>query len=232
MKITPMDTFTIEHGGACDFGETMDILRCNGFLVDDFMKLYPYAKYIFIGSMGMGLVNSKTNIHYTPAEFRAKYGDVLTPIYPFELVGEAFQHGGKWLRYVDSSKPMILDGIKLIGGNYNGPEIAWMFECIAIVDDINPFITRGMPYRFAWAEVDQPEPKTITRPMNAQEIRDLMIKTPWVKFGEKDLRLNSLVERDHDGQIRIGGYSLFRLSYAWSSAAIEWIPFTVTEVIK
>lgn len=150
--------------------------------------------------------------------------------YPFELVGPVIEHNGKLLRAIDPSKPMILDGVRCFANDDNVTSEASCSKLFAITKSNYPFSTSGAVYAYAWVEVDAPEPKSVTRPMTAEEI--VALGPIWMSIAGEDGMFFGETLHVCCGNLSFKGRFISGCKYAKSSTATEWLKFEVTEVVK
>jgi hypothetical protein len=249
MKIDKTQPFTVDRGTDAELEKTWNIIKENGirFLTKhgppfpEWIRSYfPHEqRFEFDGNEFYSCRSSKNNgIHYTPSEFHAKYGSKFD--YPFELIGPVIELNGKYMRAVDSSKPMVLDGVKCYASDCNYPDHI-VYTLFAITKSNHPFCTTSGGWCSAWVEVDAPDLKVFTRLMTADEI--VALGAIWVKGKNSDIKsFNCQITFDQfDGCIcftRLNSFGCIdRIKicdaiYSKSSTATNWLKFEVTEVVK
>lgn len=177
-KIQPTDRFSVERGTDDELRRTLEIFERNGIKPHDYYDPSNYKLVSYPLSNTTAYPESYTkyiagndeprigDIHYTPSEFHAKYG---SRVYPFDLVGDAIQHDGKWWKRVSSEKGWIdEDGIQCIASSSDIADLQYTRRHLLFAihpkkcASSYPFVCDGNIHNYAWVEVDPPEPQVET----------------------------------------------------------------------
>jgi hypothetical protein len=153
--------------------------------------------------------------------------------YPFELVGDAVYLNGLWLKEISTEKEVVFDkmAVYVTDSLSNDTKLIDRAYLRAVLKLMRPFVCFDRSFRKAWVEVDPPEPKTITRPMNADEVATL--GAIWIRLsGSNEKLFMNTMTLERNGEISFSGRLISHWFYAYSSTSTEWLPFTITEVVK
>lgn len=238
-RISVAESFSVDRGSEEQLKETLRIFHengirwCNGDKANEWDNLVPSGStinyYLLENRIYVSQDGMEQEIHHTPEEFYSKYGRGFC--YPFGVVGSMIERKGRYYKELDPSKTMILDRpYKCFIGVAGHP--FFVRDLLAIISNSdNPFVTERSSSSKAWVEVDPPEPKTLARPMNADEVAAL--GPIWVNNGQGvGIFFGATLQLDVNGDISFGGRLISHCLYAKSAIATAWLPFTVAEVVR
>lgn len=243
-KIDKTQPFSVDCGTDEELNKTLQIFEDNGITwlqgnqaTSPRMSPYKNILYDFHGLNVASLMFNGNNraTHYTPEEFHTKYGPKFE--YPFELVGEVVEYADRFWKSIDNEKSWIANNFSE-AQHVRVSHISIKESCCHVLNSIfskslglrNIFDTGRTKYPYAWAEVDPPEPKTVTRPMTADEVTAL--GPIWLLFPSGCKVLNKEVLILPNGNLSVGGEKISELFYSKSSTSTEWKKFEVTEVVE
>ena len=237
MKIDKTVPFTVYRGTDEQLKKTLQIFKNNGVLTRNGenpanWELCTINRNVFYedharnGIFSLMSNGSPLQINYTPEEFHAKFGSKFD--YPFDLVGDIAENKSRFFQQISSGKSIIFDKPITFYRNYPGHHLFSRKLFAVICSSINPFISDDVCYSKAWVEVDPPEPKTVTREMNADEVAAL--GQIWVKTGAVVAYFGLTISVGD--RLCVGGVQISKCTYSYSSTATEWKKFEVTDVAK
>lgn len=237
MKIDKTQPFSVDRGTEEQIKKTWNIIKENGipFLTDfkdfnAFIHHYTFAKTFRYLNNGFFMLGTEVGInYYTPEEFHVKYGKKFD--YPFELVGEVIEYCNKYLKEIDQkSQSMLVSGIDCYATE-DGAPFLFHTKLYAITGSRLRFSTDAALFSRCFVVVDPPEPKTVTRPMTADEV--VALGPIWVKSDSGSIFFGTYIQIIYaNNEIRLFGQRISELEYADSSTATEWKKFEVAEVVK